>query len=997
MQQKHVNIFFLVFAMSGFSGLIYESIWTHYLKLFLGHAAYAQTLVLAIFMGGMALGSWLSSKYSVRWRNLFLGYAIAEALIGLFALIFHDVFEGMTSLSYSYVMPNLATSITVNAFKWLASTLIILPQTILLGMTFPLMTAAIVRSFPKNPGKSIGILYFTNSIGAAIGVLVSGFIFISLLGLPGTIRVAGIINILIALIVWLYSRSYKDEPQCIKVEIDKGALEPNIKWYRFLLFASFITGTASFIYEIGWIRMLNLVLGTSTHAFELMLSSFIFGLAFGGLWIQRRIDKIKNPLSFIANVQIIMGLLALSTILFYGNTFEVMRWIVGSLDKTDAGYAIFNLSSNAIALAVMLPTTFCAGMTLPLITYILLKRGYGEKSIGAVYAANTVGAIVGVFFAIHFAMPVLGLKGLIIFGAGLDIALGLSILVAVSVKYGNYRWPALVTAVCICIMAGITGLVRLDPYKMATGVYRDSDFLTSENSELIYHKDGKTATVSIVKMPGGLMNIRTNGKVDAAIVMDPTKRPSMDKATMVQLAVIPMMLKPEAKTVANIGLGSGLTTHTFLQNPLIQVVDTIEIERNMVDAARHFGSQVENVYNDPRSKIHIDDAKTFFAAHNKKYDIIISEPSNPWVSGVASLFTEEFYHQVGHHLSDRGVFAQWVQLYEIDSNLVASVLKAVSSSFTDFEVYALDAVDLLIVAKNGSKLGKLESSIFDNPEIAETLKKIYVESAQDIEFRKIGDRGLFDMLLKTFPLSANSDYYPFLDQNAAKARFMEANAMDLYSFTHQQLPVSSILMGEVNFPETTDITPTRFFPKSESAYQAMALRDYFLQGVFLPKYIVPVSTKKDAMLLKEFFNARDEGAGAGAGEAKAIIALFNTAVRVLPYLSPDEMAKIWNALELRDSNIEFSSKLNQWIALFKSIGSRDGKRMTYNAKSLLENEKNLPSNAIDYLIVTAMLGSVSEGDLNEASNIWARYGSNRAVNEKNRMLFRLLSAYGQKA
>ena len=196
---------------------------------------------------------------------------------------------------------------------------------------------------------------------------------------------------------------------------------------RFLI-AAFITGAASFIYEIGWIRMLSLVLGSTTHSFELMLSAFITGLAFGGLWIRRRIDSIGTPVRFSGYVQIIMGMLALLTLPVYAHTFEWMEWLLSALDNTDAGFAAYNFASHAIALAVMLPTTFMAGMTLPLFTYVLLKRGDGERSIGRIYAANTLGAIVGVLFAVHLGMPFLGLKYLIVIGALLDLGLGLYLL-----------------------------------------------------------------------------------------------------------------------------------------------------------------------------------------------------------------------------------------------------------------------------------------------------------------------------------------------------------------------------------------------------------------------------------------------------------------------------------------------------------------------------------------------------------------------------------------
>lgn len=983
------NILFLLFALSGFSGLIYESIWTHYLKLFLGHAAYAQTLVLAIFMGGMAIGSWLCSNYSTHWKNLLTAYALAEGMIGLLALIFHNLFDQTLQFSYVSIIPYLPTPMAVNTFKWVLSALLILPQSIMLGTTFPLMSAGILRIFPKNPGKSVSMLYFTNSIGAAIGVLFSGFILIRMMGLPGTIRLAGLMNIALAIVVWLLARSHKVESGFTFERKSDNVREQfgSVSLYRLFLIVSLITGTASFIYEIGWIRMLSLVLGSSTHAFELMLSAFIFGLAFGGLWIQHRIEHIVSPVRSLVMVQIIMGLLALSTLPLYGNTFGVMQWILKTLSKTDSGYAIFNLYSHAITLAVMLPTTFFAGITLPLITYILIRRGHGERSIGAVYASNTVGAIIGVFFAIHLGMPLLGLKGLITFGAGLDIALGLALLWSVS-GYASNRLPVLVTITCFCAIVLTLLFVKLDLYKMASGVYRDGDLLTSEDSRLIYHKDGKTATVSLSLLNDVLMSIRTNGKEDASINMNPYLEASPDEVTMILSAVIPMALHPHAKMAANIGFGSGLTTHTLLSNPLLEQVDTVEIESNMVEAARNFGTCVELSYKDPRSKIFIDDAKTFFSAHNKKYDIIISEPSNPWVSGVASLFSEEFYHLINRYLNENGLFVQWVQLYEIDLDLVASIFKAISSNFSDFIAYASNNGDLLIIATKRDTIGSLDSNIFRNLKIAEALQRIHIKSIQDIEIRKIGNKKILSKLFETFPTGANSDYYPVLDQNAARTRFLKVNANDLIGLSNERLPTLEMLMGSDPSWKDTNITQTPFFPKSQSAYKAMALRDFFLYGSFKPRYWdIPKDIKKQAMKVNHLFHRCGF-----LSEEDRLISLFNTATNMVPYLRPNELDAVWRSLESGQCMPSLTMTEKYWLSLFKALGRRDAKTMASTAKILLESGDNMTVERLRYLVGVAMLGNLAEGNKEESSKVWSNYQSRMYENSQPSLLFRLLVA-----
>ena len=203
---------FLLFTVSGFAGLIYESIWSHYLKLFLGHAAYAQTLVLALFMGGMAVGAWLVSRFSARLANSLRGYALVEAVIGIAAIVFHPVFVATTDAAYDSLLPALGSDTGAAIVKWLLAAALILPQSVLLGATFPLMSGGLLRRHPERPGESLAMLYFTNSLGAAVGVLASGFVLIERLGLPGTIQAAGVLNLVLAAIVWFIAPGQRSRP-----------------------------------------------------------------------------------------------------------------------------------------------------------------------------------------------------------------------------------------------------------------------------------------------------------------------------------------------------------------------------------------------------------------------------------------------------------------------------------------------------------------------------------------------------------------------------------------------------------------------------------------------------------------------------------------------------------------------------------------------------------------------------------------------------------------
>src|SRR3984957_9646971 len=596
-----------VFVVSGFTGLIYESVLSHYFKLFLGHAAYAQTLVLAIFMGEMALGAWAVARYSLRVTRLLGTYVLVEGLIGILGLLFHSTFIAASNVSFASVIPALPTVFLIHAYKWSLAAILILPQSVLLGMTFPLISGGLIRRWPDRPGETLAMLYFANSLGAAIGVLVSGFVLIRAVGLPGTVEAAGALNIALALVIWAAIRR-QTEPVAAK-QADSSASPGADSLTSWFVIAAFLTGAASFMYELGWIRMLSLVLGSSTHSFELMLSAFIFGLAFGGLYVSRRIDRIRDPVAYVARVLVAMGALAALTLPAYNLTFDFMAWFLRSFARTAGGYASFNLISQLIAALIMIPATFCAGMTLPLLTNDVL-------------------------------MPLIGVKGVILAGAAIHMALGLSRLLARQRSLS--RRSALALAGCVGAFGFALLVVKLDPLRMTSGVYRTGSATLPEGASVIYLRDGKTATISLVEK-NGIVTIATNGKPDAGIQMGPGE-PTVDESTMVLAAAIPLSMQPHPVRVANIGFGSGLTTHTLLTSGLLTRLDSIEIEPFMVQAARKgFSPRIDNVFQDARSHIVYEDAKTFFASARQPYDLIVSEPSNPWVSGVATLFSDEFY------------------------------------------------------------------------------------------------------------------------------------------------------------------------------------------------------------------------------------------------------------------------------------------------------------------------------------------------------------------
>lgn len=918
---------FLAFTLSGFAGLIYESIWSHYLKLMLGHAAQAQTLVLVLFMGGMAIGAGFCGRFSARIKYPLLAYAAVELLLGVFALSFDPVFRAAHAWFLDSAAPALAQPWMIEGLKWGLAALMILPACVLLGATFPLISAGVVRLDPEAAGNALGWLYFSNSLGAAAGVLTSGFVLIELVGLPGTLMTAGLCNVLLALTVYGIGK-WVDTPvpdtTAARGPVGNNAIAP--AGMSALLITAFLTGAASFLYEIGWIRMLSLVLGSATHSFELMLGAFILGLALGALWIRNRIDAVRNPLRTLAWVQVFMATTALGSLVVYGWSFEWMGAIVRTLAKTDTGYAAFNLLSQMICWALMLPVTFFAGMTLPLITVLVFRTAAGEAAIGRVYAANTWGAIVGVIVAVHLAMPYLGLRNVVVLGAAVDLALGLWL-------FSKSGFPdekmarTLLVATCALALA-IASLVRFDPGRLASGVYRNG--ATETKAETVWRRDGRTASVQVLRgsgSSGDQLSILTNGKTDAALSTEFT---TPDDYTQIGAAVFPLALNPDARLAAVVGMGSGRTSHVFLGSPGVEAVHTIEIESAMVEGARLFGPLTARTFTDVRSHIHIEDAKTYFARHQQRYDAIMSEPSNPWVSGVASLFSKEFYRQVKGKLAPGGVFAQWLQLYEFDDSLLASVVLALGEEFSDYAIYAMDNGNLLITAVAEGKLPQLSAAILNMPGVGPLAGSIGLRRLEDLRLRSLGGREVMEPYVRSFAVPANSDYFPYLDQHAAEYRFKKGIANGLigaHPVTHR-VAGQSIAYSEVQAVEA--FYPTQL---AQGAFQFWSYFDWKYREAGRGS----APTQSGAVLSSGIqVDSIMRKCDPNELERVWLPAMIGVATSWWPYMDPERTHAVVEILRGHACKGEEAQRVNRLLDWLDAIGQRDSARVSADAAALLK-------------------------------------------------------------
>ena len=948
-----------LFVASGFAGLIYQAIWSHYLGLSLGHAAYAQTLVLAIFMGGMAIGAWLVSLRGVGWRRLIAAYALVEIVIGLAGLAFHPAFLAYTGFSQDTVYPALESVTAVRAWQWGTAALLIAPQTILLGMTFPLMSGGYLRVAPKADGEILGGLYFTNSIGAAFGALFATFVLLPWVGMPGAIVVAGLVNLAVGVLAWVVSRRADAQPArpspvaAAEAATRAAAVDPG--FYRMMLLAALVTGASSFVYEIGWVRLLNQSLGTTVHSFELMLSAFILGLAFGGLWIRKRSQRIGDAVAYAGYAQVWMGIAALVSIPVFSQSFRWVGALIGALPKTDGGYALYSLGSGAIALLVMFPAAFFAGMTLPLFTMALLRKGAGEASIGRVYAANTLGAILGVVLAVHVLIPGLGLRLAITLAALADIVLGVVLIRMFAVRFQPRRLAFAVVASAV-VLLGTLVFGQLDPRSLASGVFRHGVAKLDESVDVHFLRDGKTASITFVSN-GSVGIISTNGKPDASIELRHGAPPTADEITMAMAAALPLAMHPEPREIAIIGWGSGLTTHTLLGSAAPERVDSIEIERAMYEGALNFGSRVVRAYQDPRSKVHFDDARTYFSTGQRQYDVIISEPSNPWVSGVAGLFTQEFYGFLRGHLKPGGIGIQWLQSYELDDPLRATMVAALIAEFPHVDAYTTNGADLLF-AVSETPLPPLDYSRLEGGVLGEELARLGLAGNGDFKVRQVGSRETLAALVALYGAVPHSDFHPVVALDAPRSRFVGASVQSITNLTRAGLPVLELTGGRRPAAVSENVAFNADGIGARDHWNARYVRDALRDGDFEGLDRLEPAVAEQVRALRALSGATvDEARLAEWLAAVSVAADFS-----LGYLPAADHAGLWIDPTWIDLQAQ-PDVVRAVMAAYASVAARDGRGMRENGLAALELlGPDRPAGMREQMLVATMLGAVVQGD-----------------------------------
>jgi spermidine synthase len=731
-----------------------------------------------------------------------------------------------------------------------------------------------------------------------------------------------------------------------------------------------VSGAASFVYEVGWVRLLNQALGTTIHSFELMLAAFILGLAFGGLWIRKRARNILEPVRYVGYVQVWMAIAALLSIPVFTQSFKWVGWMMGALARSENGYTLFELGTAAISLLVMFPAAFFAGMTLPLFTVALLRAGAGERSIGRIYAANTLGAIAGVALTMHVLIPSMGVRLAVTLAAIVDGVVGLYLLRAVNPARLSRPVAAIALAMVAAIAVSVT-MGRPDPRQQVSGVFRTGRTQVP-NAKVAYLRDGKTATVSLFDA-AGIKTIATNGKPDASLTgIDAA--PTPDESTMVMAAVLPLALHPDPKKIAVIGWGSGLTTHSLLGSSKPEIVDTIEIEAAMVEGASLYGSRVARAYKDPRSQIHIDDARTFFSTGGRKYDAIISEPSNPWVSGVAALFTQEFYAFLKRHLNEGGMVVQWLHTYEINDPLVGTMLAAMTAEFPYTDVYLTNSADLLIVARMqpGEEVGKAIAP--GGSEFNRELRRVGLDTPEQIALRRIGGAAVLRNFIRMVGAKPHSDYFPTVSLQAPRTRFMGLGSVVLPGLVTSGMPVLDILDCRRPFGRGVVVASTEHSTFSVWRDVALGVARAGEHGVVDDDLVraSPSSVESIQAFLSTSRQLPDNPSSLKVWSGQ--LAAF--ARGTLGFLPPEDLQTLFVTPAWLPAAASEMPEVAKIMAAYSAAARREPAEMHTSAEQVLAlPDKSLSPLMREQMLVIATLGALGTDDKAEAISLDKRWGA----------------------
>src|SRR6266481_714869 len=678
-------------VLSGAAALVYEVVWLRMLGLVVGHAVDALAGVLAAFMAGLAIGAALFGRLAGRVRRPLAACALLEGGIAAYAALLP---WAVAALPLASLPLGQALGLTYGGWSLTQTALacaLLLPPTVLMGGTLPLLSQA-AGSGRAAAARVAGGLYALNTCGAVLGALAAGYWLLPAAGNRGTTWIAAGANLAAAALLLVAARYAPTSTPAAPAGRETEESKPR-PWL--IPAAMGISGAAAMVFELAWTRALSLVIGSSTYAFTAVLVVVLIGIAAGSaVYVWRWGERRAGP-SALAAIEIGVGAFTALALLGFERLPDLLLTGIG-WSAAPGWVAFLQLLLSATAL---LPATLCIGASFPCALAAMAADGTGiGRQVGRLYAANTVGAVVGVILAGLVLIPGWGVH------AALQAAIVVSFLVAAALLASSGRGasrlvPAALSLVAAC---GVALAPAWDARVMSSGpaIYATKYLASAQGRALrqivaqetvLFYRDGRSGTVAVTRQ-GPHTLLRINGKIDAGTVVD--------MPTQILSGHLPLLVHPAPRTVFVLGLGSGVTAAAVARHP-VERVDVLEIEPAVVEASRFFAGEQGGLLGDPRVRIAIGDGRSFLLSTGPRYDVIISEPSNPWIQGMAGLFSAEFFALAKQRLHPGGVMLQWIQSYNLAPDDLKMVVATFRSAFPATSIWEPTAGDFLLLGRAG--------------------------------------------------------------------------------------------------------------------------------------------------------------------------------------------------------------------------------------------------------------------------------------------------------
>jgi spermidine synthase len=740
------------FFLSGASGLILELLWTRMLTLVFGSTALAVSTVLTAYMGGLGLGSYLAGKFSDRLKDPVRAYALAEAAIGIYALLVPWLIGYYPGLN-QWLWVTFGDRYTLlSILRFVASAGLLIVPTTLMGATMPILARYFV-SRPFEMGRvslRLGTLYAVNLFGAVAGSFLAGFIFLPMVGVRSTNLVAASFDMSVAVAILVARRFARtrarasdalDELAAAQTgSVDAYAparlyISPAARKVVLLSFA--VSGATAMCLQVLWTRALAVIIGSSIFSFTIILLAFLVGLGSGSATFGKLVTKFKDPVRGLAFTHLgIVGCIGLSYLITDRLPFVFTYLLSSTMVSADAVLTC----QFALACLTVLPSTFLMGAIFPITVRVVTgDLATVGRDVGSAYALNTVGAILGSFLSGFVVLPVLGLQRGIYLAAVVDLSLAVMLFAVTASLPPARRLIGMATAVAMALVG--LAMPRWNLTNFSIGFFRISmarDYIDMverrhqrkkwQMPKLVYYKDGIATTVSVDQW-GKVFSMKNNGKVDASN--------DADMPTQISVGLLPLLLydNDHAPKVALIGYGSGVTAGASTQYP-IDKLEVVELEPAIYEAAHFFDSVNHRPTENPKVKAIVGDGRNFLTQRNDLYDIIISQPSNPWITGVSNLFTREYFQSVKSRLREDGIFCQWAQLYEMAPWNIKAIYRTLADEFPYVMVFAaedLSSDTILIASRKPIELDiRKIARAFENPITAAEAKRAGFETPHDV-------------------------------------------------------------------------------------------------------------------------------------------------------------------------------------------------------------------------------------------------------------------------